>query len=187
MPDTRTDGQLVLAVLAGDRRSFGELVARHRQSVLAVTVRRLGDVEASLDATQDAFVKAYTSLGDLREPARFGSWLSRIADRAALRVARMPRRETSLTSVPAHELPAAGPTPQEWVERADSAARVREHLSSLAEPTRRAVILHHIDGYSQAEVAARLGLTPSAVKTRLSRARRRLRIRSRSRWRPTAS
>jgi len=182
--DARSDEQLVLAVLAGDRNAFGGLVARHRASVFSIALRRLRDVEAALDATQDAFVKAYTNLSALREPARFAPWLSRIAERAALRLARAPRRETSLASVPIDELPAAGPTPQQWVETAALAARVRAHLSSLAEPTRRAVILHHIDGHSQAEVAARLGLSESAVKARLNRARTRLR-RSRARWRST--
>jgi RNA polymerase sigma-70 factor (ECF subfamily) len=177
-----SDEQLVRTTLAGDREAFGELVARHRESAFALALRRLGDFEAASDATQEAFVKAYVNLSTLREPARFGAWLSRIVERTAISLARSPRREIPLGALPQEEQPAAQRTPQEWVEQTDLARHVREHLAALSEPTRRAVILHHIDGYSHAEVAARLGLTSSAVKTRLSRARSRLR-RSGARWR----
>ena len=182
MPDRRSDEQLVAATLAGEREAFGELVARHRDSIFAFANRRLRDFEAASDATQEAFIKAYVSLSTLREPARFEPWLLRIVERAAVSAARAPRREIPAGAVPPEDVLSAEPTPQELAERAELVQQVCSGLSSLSEATRRAMILHHVEGYSQAEVAARLGLTRAAVKTRLSRARSRLR-RRRVTWR----
>lgn len=172
MADCRSDEQLVAATLAGNREAFGELVARHRDSVFSLANRRLRDFEAAGDATQEAFLKAYLDLATLREPAKFRAWVQRIAERIVITVARRPRRE----------IPTAGLRIEDdrWselrvTEQADLARRIRDGLSLLSEPTRTALILHHVNGYSQDEVADRLGLTRGAVKTRLSRARAQLR------------
>ena len=172
MADRRSDEQLVAATLAGNREAFGELVARHRDSVFSLANGRLRDFEAAGDATQEAFLKAYLDLADLRDPAKFRAWVQRIAERIVITVARRPRRE----------IPTAGLRIEDerWselklAERTDLARRVRDDLSVLSEATRTALILHHVNGYSQDEVAERLGLTRAAVKTRLSRARAQLR------------
>ncbi|UCC67195.1 MAG: sigma-70 family RNA polymerase sigma factor [Armatimonadota bacterium] len=172
MADRRSDEQLVLATLAGDREAFGELVARHRDSVFALANRRLRDFHAAGDATQEAFLKAYRSLADLRDPARFDAWVRRIAERVVLSEARRPQREIPTDGLKPYD---ERLTDADFLEQVELNKRVREGLAALSGPTRRAVLLYHISGYSHAEVADRLGLTPSAVKTRLSRARRRLR------------
>lgn len=177
MADRRSDEQLVLATLAGDREAFGGLVARHRGSVFALANRRLRDSEAASDATQETFLKAYRNLADLRNPARFSAWVWRIAERIVITAARRPRREIPTEGLKAGE---ERWSEQELTERADLARRVRDDLALLSEPTRRAMLLHHVSGYSHAEVADRLGLTKSAVKTRLSRARSQLRRRRRT-------
>ena len=174
MPDRRSDEQLVLATLAGDREAFGELVARHRATVFGVANRRLGDSEAASDTTQETFLKAYLSLADLRDPARFSSWLRTIAERAAIAAGRRPRREIPTAGL---KLQDERSYHQYVTEQTELTGRLRDHLSALSEPTRKAVILYHLNGYSQDEVAERLGLTRSAVKTRLSRARSQLRRR----------
>jgi RNA polymerase sigma-70 factor (ECF subfamily) len=170
--DRRSDEQLVAATLAGNREAFGELVARHRESVFSLANRRLRDFEAAGDATQEAFLKAYVDLAALRDPASFRAWVQRIAERVVITVARRPRREIPTAGLKIED--------ERWselrvAEQADLARRIRDGLSLLSEPTRTALILHHVDGYSQDEVADRLGLTRGAVKTRLSRARAQLR------------
>jgi len=172
--DRRSDEQLVVATLAGGREAFGELVARHRESVFALAKGGLRDAEAASDATQEAFLKAYLSLSSLRDPARFGAWVRRIAERLVITAARRPRREVLTAGL---SVECEGCTERELVERADLERRMRHDLATLREPTRSALILHHVDGYSHAEIADRLGLTRSAVKTRLSRARGLLRRR----------
>jgi len=157
-----SDPELVAAALEGDQQAFGELVARYRDAVFGVAFHRLGDFEAARDAAQETFVKAYLNLASLRNPAAFGAWIRRVANGTALDFTRRVRRE-----IAAEIEASATPEPPEGA----TGPSVREALQALSEPTRRALILHHVGGYSHAEVAAFLNASPGAVKTRLSRAK----------------
>ncbi|UCH34015.1 MAG: RNA polymerase sigma factor [Armatimonadota bacterium] len=170
LAERRSDSELVARTLAGDQRAFGELVARYRHAVLGVAFHRVGDFENARDVAQEAFLKAYTGLPKLRKPESFASWLYHIADLTALEVARRPRREVLL---PPDEMLTAAPHASD-AATSDLAQQVREALAALDEPTRLAVILHYIDGYSHAEVASFLGTTAGAVRTRVSRAKSRI-------------
>jgi RNA polymerase sigma-70 factor (ECF subfamily) len=167
----QNDSELVARTLAGDQQAFGELVARYRHAVFGVAFYRLGDFENARDVAQETFLRAYTNLPKLRKPESFASWLYHIADLTALEVARRPRREVLL---PSDELLIAAPHASD-AATSELAQQVREALATLDEPTRLAVILHYIDGYSHAEVASFLGTTAGAVRTRVSRAKSRLR------------
>jgi len=165
----RPDGELVAESLAGSHTAFGELVARYEDAVLGIALARLSGAEEARDAAQEAFIKAYLNLASLRDSASFGSWICRIAEGTALDFARRTRREMPLES----DFSAA-PAAHEAAE-SDVGVQMREALSRLSEPTRRALILHYVSGCAHAEVAGVLGTTPGAVRTRLSRAKARLR------------
>ncbi len=169
MADRRSDSELVSAARGGSGESFGELVARYKDAVFGVAFHRLGNFEEARDAAQDAFVKALENLGKLREPSAFGNWLYRIADGVALDATRRRSREITYSEIESTiaRAPAAGD--------ADVARQVHNALATLSEPSRLAIILHYVNGYSHAEVAQFLGTTPGAVKTRVSRAKGRLR------------
>ena len=173
MVDRRSDRELVRAARAGSQEAFGELVARYKDAVFGIAFHRLGDFEEARDAAQDALVKVYLSLPRLRNPAAFGNWVCRIADGTARDAARRLRREVPLE--PEVEAPSQAASPEVAAERAELSAQVRGVLQALSEPTRLALILHYVNGYSHAEVASFIGATPSAVKTRISRAKRQLR------------
>lgn len=165
-----SDAQLVQETLAGRSEAFGELVARYRDAVFGVAFHRLGNFEEARDVAQDAFVKAYLGLADLRDPAAFAPWLYRIADGTATDAVRRAHREVSLTE--AEEV--ADPTAATDAQR-EIARQVQQALAGLGERSRLAVILHYVNGYTHAEIARFLGTTPQAVKTRLNRARGKLR------------
>ena len=172
MREQESDADLVRAALRSEAEAFGALMARYRDAVFGVAFHRLGRFEEARDAAQEAFIKAYLNLSSLREPEAFGTWLYRIADGTAVDFARRPQREAPL---PEESLPAPAASEAERTAQADLAAQVRHALAGLSEPSRLAVILHYINGYSQAEVAQFIGATPQAVKMRLSRARSQLR------------
>src|SRR2546423_944324 len=73
------DELLVGAALRGDRAAFASLVDRHRARTHALARRLLGDAAEAEDVVQEAVLRAYLALDDLREPARFGAWLCGIA------------------------------------------------------------------------------------------------------------
>lgn len=73
-----SDAELVLSALSGDRDSFGHLVARHRDLLLAMCRRVLGQGGAAEDAAQEAVLEAMVNLDRLEKPDSFGAWLSGI-------------------------------------------------------------------------------------------------------------
>lgn len=169
-----SDAEIVRAVVAGDRDAFAVLVSRHERGAWTTAWRVLRDYHAACDAAQEAFLQAYRRLGSLREPARFGVWLLRIADREAVRMAR--RRAMS----PARPLaeddgltpPAAADAPLD-----DGDADVLDAVARLPDPERLVVALFYLEGRPVAEVAAVLGRPVGTVTKQLSRAVRRLRDR----------
>jgi len=171
MADRLPDGELVKATRSGSQEAFGALVARYKDAVFGVAYHRLGDFEEARDAAQEALVKAFTNLSKLRRPAAFANWLCRIANGTALDRAR--RRKTEVSLDESAHLPLEQPASR--AEDADVAREVREALDTLPDASRLAVILHYVNGYSHSEVAEFLGTTEGAVKTRVSRAKRRLR------------
>src|SRR5687767_4966777 len=102
-----SDADLVAAALAGRRSAFAELARRYERSVVAAALGALRDYHAAQDVAQDALLTAYRKLASLRDPAAFGPWLLRIADRAARRKARSARRQRGGAS----PLEAAGEVP----------------------------------------------------------------------------
>src|SRR6476659_364585 len=79
-----SDGQLVQQVLAGQRKGFDELVTRYQRQAVAVSYRLLGNTQDAMEVTQDAFLKAFTSLDSLQKPEAFGGWLMRIVSNLSL-------------------------------------------------------------------------------------------------------
>jgi RNA polymerase sigma factor (sigma-70 family) len=139
---------------------FADEVAAVRPRVTAVVARLVGD-EAE-DVVQEAVLRAFLSLSQLRDSDRFESWLCGIA----LNVAKMQlRRAATETRV----LAAAGS--RVTFEEPEPLADVRDAVALLPSAQRDAVLLHYIEGLSCEEIATALGSTPGAVKARLHRAR----------------
>ena len=147
---------------------MAELLRRHGDTAVALATRVLGSPDLARDAVQEAAIAAMTDLGRLRSPERFGAWFCGITLNVARRWRRQLGPEVAGLSA---DLPSAGPDPAEAAEAADTAARVRDAIGSLAEGQRHAVRLFYLQGLSHREVAAELGISVGAVKARLHQAR----------------
>src|SRR5580692_7280475 len=81
MADAKTgdDARLVQLGLDGNRDAFGQLVARYQSPICALAYSACGDISHSQDLAQETFIIAWRKLGDLKEPAKFRSWLFGIA------------------------------------------------------------------------------------------------------------
>lgn len=123
------------------------------------------DQGAADDAVQNAWRRAWSGLRRVREPSSLKAWLLRIAGNEARRVAKRhaSRRETPLQAELG--LQAVG---EHAVPGLDEALRVLDPLD------RQVLALRYLAGYSAAELAPLLGITPEGVRTRLHRARGRL-------------
>ena len=80
---TPPDEDLVRRALAEEDGAFERLVGRYKGLVTLVAFRQLGDAGEAEDIAQESFVRAFLSLSSLDEPARFRSWIARIATNIA--------------------------------------------------------------------------------------------------------
>jgi len=163
----QSDGELIDAVLGGDRKAFAILVRRYEQSVRAVTLSVLRDAHLAQDAAQDAFVKAYQKLGSLKRAGAFGPWLLKISRRCALDIVGTHRE----VSLPDHDIPEA----RSAGLLDDEKERLLAAVLKLHTSERQVVMLRYFSGYSVKEVADIAGRSVGTVTKQLSRARRQLR------------
>lgn len=167
-----TDAELVARVLRGQSTAYEPLVNRH-QRLLYRHARGMGlDHDTSLDLVQDAFVRAFTMLGECRDPAHFRAWIFRIARNLCLDHLKNVRRSTvPLSHVDDYE--SIAPSPGE--DERDADRTLHEALRRLPVALREAFLLKHDAGYTYDEIASLTNASPSAVKMRVHRAREALR------------
>lgn len=158
----------------GDVDAFAGLVDRHREAIVRLARRLALSADDAQDVAQEAFISPFQRLETLRDSARFGAWLRRIAVNAA----RQRWRQGDQLSLELFWGDASSLGCEDGA--ADSAseqlrARVQEALAALPPEPRSAVLLHYFDGYDYAETAALLRVPVSTVRGRLYLARRQLR------------
>jgi RNA polymerase sigma-70 factor, ECF subfamily len=187
--------RVVDAVLAGDRDAFGELVERDSTLVVRVCHRVLGNAHDAEDAAQEAFVTAFRALGTWRGEGSFGSWISRIAVRTALRHAgrRGRNRQLAWSEPPGdgdtttdliERIPVSdgGGDPAHFLIRAERSDRVRAAVAGLEDPYREVVALRFFGELSLAEIAQASGRPVGTIKTHLHRGLLRLRRELEGEW-----
>lgn len=165
-----------------DVADFAAVVKRQTAPLLA-TARRLTESEADAqDCVQEAFLLAYRSRSQFEGRAKVSSWLHRILVNVALeRVRKKGRRpeETLDALQPSFDeqgcrVEPRGPAPAEaqvLLERSETRVAVREAIAHLPESYRDVVIIRDIEGKTTADAAKELGISLSATKVRLHRAR----------------
>ena len=170
--------ELVRRAQRRDADAFAELIRRYERAALAVALSACGSGDAAGDVVQDAFVRAWERLRDLREPARFGPWLVGIIRHLA---ADDLRRRVRRKSEPLSEgqLPRADCDPADEASRQEVRQSVTAAIGDLDEVSRSVVVLRYYDGMSSREIGHLLDLSPAAVDMRLMRARDALRTRLR--------
>ena len=182
----RGDGDIVARLQAGDEEAFEFLARQYGGAMLAVAKRYMRDEEAARDVVQEAFLQAFRAIGAFRGEARLSTWLHRITATTALMKlrTRKRRREDSIDEllpnfsddghftepVTEWEQP-----PEEALGRQQTRILVRHCIDQLPESYRTVLLLRDIDDVDTREAASVLGITETAVKVRLHRARQALR------------
>lgn len=158
----------------GDREAFSHLVEAYQVPVYNLAYRMLGDAWEAEDAAQETFLRAYTRLHTYREDKPFGPWLLAIAAHHCIdRLRRRRIRWLSWEELGSQGSPPAGlGNPEEEAIRREEEAEVQALLATLTPENRALIVLRYWHGLSCREIASILGLSESAVKTRLHRARR---------------
>jgi RNA polymerase sigma-70 factor, ECF subfamily len=168
----RSDAELVALLLAGRRGADAALYQRHAKAVLAVATRLLGRTADAEDVVQDTFLTAFECIRQLRDPALFRPWLTRITVRHVHRRFRR-RRLLHALGLDRGEDDAAlarlALAPFDTETRAEL-ARLDTALHALAPRQRVAFMLRHVEGYDLTEVADACGASLATIKRWLQRA-----------------
>lgn len=168
------DGELLREFAASrSEAAFRELVARHAGLVLAAARRRLGGDAAGLaeDAAQQTFIALARNPSRAAKAPSLGAWLHRAAVFEAGNLLRGEARHRVRNALAA-TVTADGPDAAEVWEGAEP--HLDEALAALPETDRALLVLHHLEGRSYAEAAARLGCSATAAQRRGHRALARL-------------
>jgi RNA polymerase sigma-70 factor (ECF subfamily) len=163
----------VQAALRGDQQAFGDLVSRYQSAVYNMAYRMLGDPTEAEDATQEVFVRAWNQLHTFQLDRRFSTWLLSIASHHCIDVLRRRRPTAPLDDVALY-VESDDPAPEDIALQGEQRDIVQRLLNTLPEKYRSVTVLRYYNDLSYDEIARLTGLTESAVKTQLHRARRML-------------
>ncbi len=177
MPPTVDLDELVAAARDGDHGAFEELVRRTYVDTYTLAFRLTGNEEDARDVAQDTYLRAFKSIDRFRGDAQFSTWLYRITANCAsthLSKRTKHRHDDLPDDAPIISLDASY-DPQAQLDAAATRSRLQAALSSLPPRLRAVVVLRDVYDMPHEAIAAELGITESAAKVRLHRARRRLR------------
>ncbi len=183
-PTEMSDEMLVSSAKSGDTDAFVELSKRHANRVFQSAYRVTGNRQDAEDALQDAFLNAFTHMKNFEGRSSFSTWLTRIAINSALMILRKKRN--------CYEIPIDGgdgggenfatceprcpmDDPESHYVRGERHNSLRKAIHQLPPVYREVIQLRQAKERSVREIAQSLGITVSAVKSRMSRAKSALR------------
>lgn len=196
-----TDEELVAETLAGNRRSYQQLVERYQDRLFVVAYDIVKNREDAEDVVQESFVKAFFSLSKFKGESSIFSWLYRITFNMALDLKRKLKRrggyhfeykeqrdvsprigEERSSPPPTMGLVPEGPgigsgrmeDPFEALTRKETGTKIEKMISELSEEHRAVITLREVDGLDYDEIAQRLGVPRGTVMSRLFYARKAL-------------
>lgn len=159
----------------GDSGAFAKVVEVHQSAVYNFCFRMLGDPYEAEDAAQETFIRAYKAIKSYDRTRSFSTWILSIAAHYCIdQLRRKKIQVTSMEDQPYLEIRDPGPNPESVLSMREDQQRIRSLLNVLSDTDRAAIIMFYWYEFSYEEIANSLGLSLSAVKSRLHRARARL-------------
>jgi RNA polymerase sigma factor (sigma-70 family) len=166
------DGSIIQACLNGESEAFGILVDKYKAGIYAFIYVKIRDFHDAQDLTQEVFLQAYRNLSSLKRWESFAFWLYRIASNHCKRWLKNRAKHLDLEFIEDKDdkelLMSSINSYRE--DKADS--EVREALESLPDTYREVLMLYYYGGMNSLDIAHALGTSPTAIRNRLSRARK---------------
>jgi RNA polymerase sigma-70 factor (ECF subfamily) len=181
----RSDVELMLSFQEGDQEAFSVLVDRHRNAIVNLTYRYLGNRSDAEDLAQEVFLRVYRARARYRPEAKFTTWLYRVAVNACLNEVRDRKHRPTFgaASLAGGDDEGFAPSvadertesPVQAAQRSELRERVRAAVDELPDRQRLALLMNKFHGFSYEELAATMDLTIPAIKSLLVRARENVR------------
>lgn len=174
--NSREENELIRASVNGDKKAFGEIVARYQKMVARTVKSMLGDSVFSEDIGQEVFIKLYYTLSEFRGEAKLSTYIQKIAVNMTLNEIKRRKRFFSMFSQKANnEMYEFEVADNDNEERREAMEIVSKALLALDPKFRIIVTMRMLQGYSTKETAEILDLPLGTVLSRLSRAQEQLR------------
>ncbi|MBN2128410.1 MAG: RNA polymerase sigma factor [Sedimentisphaerales bacterium] len=156
--DDRNDNDLVLASCQGDRTAYAGLVRRHYGQVFLVCLGVLGNVHDAEDVAQDAMLKGFQRIRQLRQGSQFGAWVGAIARNLSVNVLRKHKSMEPPPNTAPPSQDAGMESPHEDLRRA---------VARLPQALRLPLVMHYFGGHNVKAVAEKLDMSTSGVYLKL--------------------
>ncbi len=182
----KSDRDLILACQRREPLAFEELVKRHQRTVYTLLYQLAPDWTDTSDLAQEVFIRVWRSVGNLRNPSSFRSWLAQIVtnlfyDELRKRPRRLPTisMDEALSSDegdegPTRDIADSAPSPDETILRREVSDAIRQAMVKLPEQFRTDIVLREVEGLSYEEIAILTKTEMGTVKSRIARARSKL-------------
>jgi RNA polymerase sigma-70 factor (ECF subfamily) len=179
------DDELVARAQGHDDSAFEELMRRTAPASLKLAESILRDRQEAEDQVQNSYMNAWRHVNQFQREAKFSTWITRIVVNQCLMRLRKLRKANFVSLVtegPEGEIRVVevkdqGQSPEESLSGKELSQALEHEIARLPPLLRGVLILRDVDQLSTADVARQLGVSPSAVKSRLLRARVELRTR----------
>ncbi len=170
------DLEIIIQAQQGDEFAFNTIVETFQTPVYNLCYRMLGNPQEAEDAAQESFWRAYQAIAKYDPNRSFPTWLLSITAHYCIDQQRRRRLPTTeLDDILAETAPDVNtPNPEAVYSQGEHEENIQSLLLSLPELDRAAIILRYWHEASEEEISQSLGITVSAVKSRLHRARRKL-------------
>lgn len=179
--DNEQDIALMIRCGKGDEEAFEALIERHQHAVIGTVAKMLGNPSDAEDIAQQVFIRLWKSAPRYRPSAKFTTFLFTIARNLVFNESRRRSRKKEYSMDEREEdyhLQAPdtrNASPDQGILQSELQSAVDSAIAQLPEKQRLAVVLRRYEGMPYEEIASILGLSVSAVKSQLFRARNTLR------------
>lgn len=165
------DSSIVYTCLNGEPEAFGVLVDKYKAGIFAYVYARINNFQDAQEVTQEIFISAFKGLHSLKRYESFSFWLFRIASNQCKRWIRSQIRHSQPESIEDINPKMLDDSSIESYREEILDQSIREALNSLPETYREVLILYYFSDMDSNEIAESLGISPTAIRMRLSRAR----------------
>lgn len=181
-----SDSALIIRCQNRDPEALTHLLARHQRTIYAILRRLAPDWADPSDLAQEASIRVWRSIGQLRDPQSFKTWLGQIITRLFYDELRKRPRNVQIVSIDEplcsekgdavgpREIEDAAPRPEDLVLHRELSTAIDEAMSDISDQFKTAFVLRDIEGLPYEEIAQIVGCELGTVKSRISRARRKI-------------
>jgi RNA polymerase sigma-70 factor (ECF subfamily) len=175
----KEDKGLIELALSGDEKAYESLLNKYRNLVFSIMLKMVRNKQEAEDLTQEAFMKAFTSLATFNDEFAFSTWLMKIASNNCIDFLRKRKLRTYSIHEPVQykdekieiDIPDHDPTPEKTLIQSERNRMIEETIQALPERYRYVIILRHKEEKSYEEIAEIMNLPLGTVKAQIFRAR----------------